>query len=102
MSDSVRDNPVEMTAIDAVFRPRRVAVLGASADPIKFGHHLVRNLKAFEFPGDVYPISRSAPEICDYKTFPSLHDLPGPVDLVLVSIPVQTVAAAISDAVSVA
>ena len=101
MSDRVRPNPDEMTAIDAVFRPKRVAVLGASADPTKFGHHLVRNLKAFEFPGDVYPISRSAAEICGCRTFPSLHDLPDPVDLVLVSIPVQHVAAGIADAASV-
>jgi acetyltransferase len=101
MSDRVREDPDEMTAIDAVFRPKRVAVLGASADPTKFGHHLVRNLKVFEFPGDVYPISRSAAEICGCRTFPSLHDLPGPVDLVLVSIPVQHVAAGIADAASV-
>jgi acetyltransferase len=89
-------------AIDAVFRPKRVAVLGASADPTKFGHHLVRNLKTFEFPGDVYPISRSAAEICGYTTFPSLQDLPHQVDLVLISIPVQHVPASIGDAVKVA
>src|SRR5215207_4064207 len=101
MSDRVRTDPDEMTAIDAVFRPKRVAVLGASADPSKFRHHLVRNLKTFEFPGDVHPISRSAADICGYPTFPSLRDLPGPVDLVLVSIPVQHVAAGIADAASV-
>src|SRR5262245_20034985 len=92
----------EMAAIDAVFRPQRIAVLGASADPTKFGHHLVRNLKTFEFPGEVYPISRSAAEICGYRTFPSLHELPAAIDLVLVSIPVQHVASAIADAAVVA
>src|SRR5262245_61840394 len=91
-----------MAAIDAVFRPQRVAVLGASADTTKFGHHLVRNLKTFAFPGEVFPISSSADEICGYPTFPSLRDVPDAVDLVLVSIPVQHVAAGIADAVSVA
>jgi acyl-CoA synthetase (NDP forming) len=90
-----------MSAIDAVFRPKRVAVLGASADPTKFGHHLVRNLQSFKFPGDVYPISRSTPEICGYKTFASLRDIPNEVDLVLVSIPSTAVPASIGDAVAV-
>ena len=91
----------EMTAIDAVFRPKRIAVLGASADPTKFGHHLVRNLQTFKFPGDVYPISRSSPEICGYRTFASLKDIPNEIDLVLVSIPSTAVPASIGDAVAV-
>src|SRR5262249_46095644 len=78
-----------------------IAVLGASADPTKFGHHLVRNLKTFAYPGEVYPISRSVAEICGYRTFASLKELPQAVDLVLVSIPVQHVAASIADAVAV-
>ena len=89
-----------MTGIDAVFRPKRVAVLGASTDPTKFGHSLVRNLQNFKFPGDVYPISRSAPEICGYKAFGSLKDLPQAVDLVLISIPSTAVPAGIADAVA--
>lgn len=91
----------EFSGIDAVFRPKRVAVLGASADPTKFGHHLVRNLQSFKFPGEVYPISRSAPEICGFKTFASLRDVPSEVDLVLVSIPSTAVPASIGDAVAV-
>src|SRR5262245_19314916 len=91
----------ELSAIDAVFRPKRIAVLGASADPTKFGHHLVRNLQSFNIPGEVYPISRSSPEICGYKTFGSLQDIPHSVDLVLVSIPSTAVPASIGDAVAV-
>jgi acyl-CoA synthetase (NDP forming) len=91
----------DMSGIDAVFRPKRIAVLGASADPTKFGHHLVRNLQSFKFPGEVYPISRSAPEICGFKTFAALADIPHQIDLVLVSIPSTAVPASIGDAVAV-
>ena len=89
-----------MTAIDAVFRPKRMAVLGASADPTKFGHHLVRNLQTFKFPGDVYPISRSSPEICGYRTFASLHDIPNGRSRAGQH-PSTAVAASIGDAVAV-
>ncbi len=91
---------IETAGIDAVFRPKQVAVLGASTDPTKFGHSLVRNLQTFKFPGDVYPISRSASEICGYKAFGSLKDVPQAVDLVLISIPSTAVPAGIADAVA--
>lgn len=92
----------DMTAIDAVFRPKHVAVLGASPEPSKFGHMLVKNLRSFDFPGEVYPISKSAPEICGYKTFPSLRDVPKGIDLILISIPSQAVPASIGDATAIA
>jgi acetyltransferase len=89
-----------MMAIDAVFRPRNIAVLGASADPSKYGYRLVHNLRG-GYRGDVYPISRSASALCEYKTYPSLRDVPREVDLVLISIPAQHVAAGIEDAVEI-
>src|SRR5262245_44976154 len=92
----------ETAAIDAAFCPKRIAVLGASADPSKFGHHLVRSLRDCQFPGDVYPISRSSTDICGYAAFPSLHDVPQPIDLVLISIPVQHVPMAVADAAAAA
>lgn len=92
----------DISSIDAIFRPTRVAVVGASADPTKFGHSLVRNLKNFNFPGEVYPISRTSDEILGCKTFSSLKDIPQPVDLVLISIPSTAVPASIADSVSVA
>ena len=90
----------DTTAIDAVFRPKRIAVLGASPEP-KFGHMLVKSLQSCNFPGDVYPISKSAPEICGYQTVPSLRDVPKEVDLVLIAIPSHAVPAGIADAVAI-
>jgi acetyltransferase len=92
----------DVAALDAVFRPKNIAVLGASSEPGKFGHSLVKNLQGFNFPGEIYPISKSAPEICGFKTFPSLRDLPKEVDLILVSIPSQAVPAGIADAAAIA
>jgi acetyltransferase len=88
-------------ALDAVFTPQRVAVLGASADPTKFGYQIVSNLRQFGFPGEVFPISRSVREIAGFKAVPALRDLPHAVDLVLVSIPAASVPAAIADAASI-
>ena len=89
-----------IAAIDAVFCPSSIAVVGASSDPAKFGSQVFRNLQASGFPGALYPISRSSPEVWGIKSVPTLRDLPAPVDLVLLSVPVQHAASAIEDAVA--
>lgn len=87
--------------LDAFFRPKTVAILGASTNPTKLGHFLVKNMRETGYEGRVFPISRSASEILDYRALPSLRDVPEPPDLVLVSIPADGVPEAIADAVSV-
>lgn len=90
----------EIAAIDAVFCPKSIAVVGASADPSKFGSQVLRNLQSSGFPGKLFPISRSTDEVCGLRPLASLRDLPQPVDLVLVSVPVQHAVATIEDAVA--
>ena len=85
-------------ALDAVFMPRSIAVLGASADLTKFGAQVFRNLRIASFSNRIYPITRSAKEVDGVEAFASVRDVPGGVDLVLISVPVQHVAAAVEDA----
>jgi acetyltransferase len=87
-------------AVDAVFNPRRIAVLGASADPSKFGSQVLSNLLAGGFPGELYPVSRSITEVAGLQAYASLRALPAAPDLVLISVPVQHVASAVEDAVA--
>jgi len=91
-----------IAAIDAVFCPSSIAVVGASSDPTKFGSQVFRNLQTSGFPGALYPISRSSPEVSGVKSVPALRDLTKPVDLVLLSVPAQHAAAAIEDAAAIA
>jgi acyl-CoA synthetase (NDP forming) len=85
--------------LDALFVPKRVAVVGASSQPGKFGYRLIRNLQ--EFPGEVFPVTRSTAEICGLKTVPALKDVPSEIDLVLLSIAAEFIPAAIDDAIAV-
>ncbi len=87
--------------LDAFFRPETIAIVGASANPAKLGHFLVKNMRQTGYQGQVFPVSRSAEEILDYPAFPSLRELPASPDLVLVSIPAGGVQDAIADAVAV-
>ncbi|MCJ7770063.1 CoA-binding protein, partial [Candidatus Bathyarchaeota archaeon] len=62
--------------LDAFFRPKAVAVVGASREPRKFGHVVFRNFVTSEFAGEVYPINPKADTILGVKAYPSLKDVP--------------------------
>jgi acetate---CoA ligase (ADP-forming) len=91
----------DLDSIAAFFKPQRVAVLGASSDPKKFGGRVLLSLKKSGFDGQIYPVNRSEPEVHGLKAYPTLSDLPAEPELVLVSIPAATVPNGISEAVAV-
>ncbi len=75
-----------------LFRPRALAVVGASSTPGKLGYAIVQNLRDGGFQGNVYPVNPGAEEILGLKCYPSLSDVPGDTDVALVSIPAPGVA----------
>ncbi len=84
---------------DALFAPRRVAVVGASATPGKAGHLFLSNLAKSDagFDGEIVPIHPSAAEVLGYAAYPSLAATPGPVDLAIVVTPPTKVPDVIDD-----
>ncbi len=87
-----------MSTVDCIFTPRSIAVVGASADPKKMSHWLIRNVAEGGFQGSVYPISRRETRILGYPAFASLAEINEPVDLVLVSVASHHVHRVVSDA----
>ena len=77
--------------LDRLFSPRSVAVVGASTNVDSAGHDYVRALREFGFEGEVYPINPRAGEVAGYRAYPSLAEVPGPVDLVICCIPANGV-----------
>ena len=72
---------------EAVFRPRSVAVIGASREPGSVGHETLRNIIGSGFPGMVYPVNPRADAVLGLRCYRSVRDLPGPVDLGVVAVP---------------
>ncbi|MCY0868000.1 MAG: CoA-binding protein [Desulfurococcus sp.] len=77
--------------VKELFKPRSIAVVGASRDPRKIGHVILRNIKGYGFQGKVYPINPQAEEILGYKAYPSILDVPDEVDVVIISVPANAV-----------
>jgi acyl-CoA synthetase (NDP forming) len=83
---SPASTPVHLPALDAVFAPASVAVVGASEDTGKWGGSVTRNLIDGGFTGSVYPVNPRAATIFGRRAFPSLADLPETPDLVIVAL----------------
>ena len=77
--------------LDPFFKPKGVAVIGASRDPHKLGHGVVRNLKEYRYRGPIYPVNRSASEILGERCYATVSNVPDPVDLAVVVVPSKAV-----------
>lgn len=79
--------------LSVFFRPHGVAVIGASSDQEKLGYAVVRNLRNVRYDGPVYPVNPHEEEILDYRAYPSIRDVPDPVELAVIIVPAPVVAA---------
>ncbi|MFH0725594.1 MAG: acetate--CoA ligase family protein [Pseudomonadota bacterium] len=75
--------------LSSLFRPKSVAVIGASSKPLSIGNRVIKNPIDFKFKGAIYPINPKAAEICGLKAYPSILDVPEKegIDVVHLAIP---------------
>jgi acetyl coenzyme A synthetase (ADP forming)-like protein len=75
--------------LNAFFEPASVAVIGASTNPDKLGYAVLNNLleNGYARRGKVYPINPKAKEILGHLVYPSVLDVPDPIDLAVIVIP---------------
>jgi len=73
--------------LDPLFKPRAVALIGASVKELSIGNVIIKNLLHYHFRGPVYPINPKVDEIRGLKAYPSVLDVPGDVDLAHIVIP---------------
>ncbi len=81
-------------ALDRVFHPKSVAIVGASDNVFKMGARCIESLIEIGFEGKIYPVSSKVAKgdsIFGLEAYPSLHDVPGDVDLVIIVVQAQHV-----------
>lgn len=72
--------------LDALFKPKSVAIVGASNNPLSIGHIVMQNLLDHNFKGPIYPINPKSKSIKSFRAYASISDIPDEVDLVNISI----------------
>lgn len=72
--------------LDYMFRPRQVAVIGASNAPHKIGFAVLKNILDSGFKGDIFPINPREQTILGLKCYPGIKEA-GAVDLAVICVP---------------
>ncbi|HUA01691.1 MAG TPA: bifunctional acetate--CoA ligase family protein/GNAT family N-acetyltransferase [Candidatus Aquilonibacter sp.] len=89
-------------SLDVMFRPRSVAVIGATERAGSVGRTTFANLLNASFEGSVYPINPRHPEILGKRAYRSIAEAPGPIDLAVIVTPAATVPAVVGECVDAA
>ena len=77
--------------LETFFKPKSIAVVGASKNSTKIGHATLKNILISDYDCKVYPINPKEKEILGVKCYKTLNDVPGKIDLVMVSVPAKIV-----------
>src|SRR5262245_21212749 len=77
--------------------PRAVAIIGASDNKDIIRGRLLHILQLRGYPGKIFPVTPSRDEVQGLKAYPSVADIPDPVDLAVVVIPAVSVAAVLDE-----
>lgn len=94
--------------LNQIFKPKSIAIIGASRDPDSVGQSVLRNLVkgcVFEceycrpFLGKVYPINPFAEEILGIKCYKNINDIKDKVDLAIICVPAKFVLKVVKDCV---
>jgi acetyl coenzyme A synthetase (ADP forming)-like protein len=93
----VRDRVSTVASLLPLFRPNAVAVVGASRDLSTIGRRILDELIRAGFRGLIYPVNPKASEVAGLRVYPSVRELPAPVDLALIAVPAAAVLGVVDD-----
>jgi acetate---CoA ligase (ADP-forming) len=85
------DSDLNVASLEAILKPRSIAVIGASRRKRSIGNTLFHNLLHQEFGGVVYPVNPKAEVVAAVQAYRSILDVPGEVDLAIIITPADTV-----------
>ena len=85
--------------LDVFFKPRRVAVIGATDHAGTVGRSILSNLVGAPFAGPVYPINPNHSTVLGLPCYPSISETPAHADLAVIATPARTVPAVIRECV---
>ncbi len=88
-----------MDKLDAIFCPQSVAVVGASTSPGKVGHDIFANILKGKFKGTLYPVNPKARSVLSVRCYPTVRDIPDPLDLAIIILPPRPALQAVEDSI---
>ncbi len=75
-----------LTDLDIFFKPKSVAVIGASRNPERVGHIILKRMIEIEYPGKLYPVNPKAEKILGIKCYSSVEEIPDEIYLAVIAL----------------
>ncbi|MBO9642169.1 MAG: acetate--CoA ligase family protein [Pseudacidovorax sp.] len=98
--DTLHSLQSRLDSLSALFNPRAIAVVGASANPQKIGGIPVDYLRRFGYEGRLYAVNPTTDQVQGLPAHASLQSIGAPVDLAILSVPAARVEDAVEDAIA--
>ncbi len=83
--------------LDCIFKPKSIAVIGASNSQGKWGHRMVNNPLTTGYRGGIYPVNPNEKTVCGLPCYANVMDIPGEVDMAVMVAPAKAVPQAMRD-----
>ncbi len=77
--------------LDILFNPKNIALIGASANPSKWGYLILLNILKGNYRGLIHPINPKEKTILGIQCYPTINDIPGSVDVAMITTPAKVV-----------
>ena len=71
----------KISSLDAFFKPKSVAIVGASSDPKKVGNTALKNLVSMGYQGKVFPVNPREDSILGFRCYKNMLEISEPVDV---------------------
>ena len=85
-------------SLDSLFRPKSIAVIGASGTPTKIGGVPIAHLTRYGYRGEIFPINPQYETIQDLRAYKSVKDVGKEIDLAIVAVPAASALQALTEA----
>lgn len=86
-----------MISLDAIFKPKSIAVVGATMRKGSIGREILHNLFTFGFNGKIFPVNPRYEYIYSTKAYATVLSIPDPVDLAIIVVPKEHVPMVVED-----
>lgn len=96
----IKKAPEPTAGLDPLFRPRSIAIVGASEDFVKISGRPLKFLLDKGYPGKIFPVNPKYEKVAGLPCYPNVKAIPEPVDLAIVAVPAATVPEALGDCVA--
>jgi acetate---CoA ligase (ADP-forming) len=78
-------------SLDAIFRPRSVALVGATTRAHAIGAEILKNILDLDFNGELFPVNNRAGVVRSMRAYKSVSEIPAAVDFAILVVPKESV-----------